>query len=335
MSEQLPKAEAQAQALETQAPETAAAPVVTSAQPGALLRQARESQGIALETLAGALKVPVDKLRALEDQDWQRLPDVVFLRALAQSVCRTLQIDAQPILADLPQHKVAALAPQLGLNQPVRDRAVPPIFGQPSAAAGSSRWLLALVLLLIVGGVVYMGLQWQSSRQAEPMASGAESADAAQALPVFAPGSVPAQPPLDEAEEAEGAERAEGAATTVSTPPQAVEPPAAAPGAPGQAAPAAAPVANTAATAPTPAGGATPTLRLVAQGGSTWVQVRDAQQRLVVERVLQSGETFSTSQPKPLFVVVGKADVTQVEIDGAAFDVQAKARENVARFEVK
>lgn len=327
MSEQLPKAEAQAQALETQAPETAAAPVVTSAQPGALLRQARESQGIALETLAGALKVPVDKLRALEDQDWQRLPDVVFLRALAQSVCRTLQIDAQPILADLPQHKAAALVPQLGLNQPVRDRAVPPIFGQPSAAAGSSRWLLALVLLLIVGGVVYMGLQWQSSRQAEPMASSAESAHAAQALPAFAPGSVPAQPPLDEAEEAEGEE---GAATAASTPSQAVEPPAAAPGAPGQAAPAAGPAADTAAPA-----GATPTLRLVAQGGSTWVQVRDAQQRLVVERVLQSGETFSTSQPKPLFVVVGKADVTQVEIDGAAFDVQAKARENVARFEVK
>ena len=54
-----------------------------------------------------------------------------------------------------------------------------------------------------------------------------------------------------------------------------------------------------------------------------------------MEKILQEGEVFTTSAPKPLTVAIGKADQTTVEINGAPFDPQAKARDNVARFEVK
>jgi len=37
----------------------------------------------------------------------------------------------------------------------------------------------------------------------------------------------------------------------------------------------------------------------------------------------------------PLAAVVGKADLTQVTVRGKAFDLNAVARDNVARFEVK
>lgn len=77
-----------------------------------------------------------------------------------------------------------------------------------------------------------------------------------------------------------------------------------------------------------------PVLRITAKG-ATWVQVLDAQQRLLIEKILQDGEVFSTSAPKPLTVAVGKADLATVEVNGAPFDVQAVARSNVARFEVK
>ena len=63
--------------------------------------------------------------------------------------------------------------------------------------------------------------------------------------------------------------------------------------------------------------------------------IQDAQQRLLIEKILQDGEVFSTSAPKPLTVAVGKADLATVEVNGAPFDVQAVARSNVARFEVK
>jgi cytoskeleton protein RodZ len=77
-----------------------------------------------------------------------------------------------------------------------------------------------------------------------------------------------------------------------------------------------------------------PTLRLRATA-ETWVQVRDVQQRVVLEKILQAGGVLETSAARPLSVVVGKASATQAEIDGVAFDLAAVARNNVARFEVK
>ena len=43
----------------------------------------------------------------------------------------------------------------------------------------------------------------------------------------------------------------------------------------------------------------------------------------------------SANAVQPLTVAVGKADLATVEVNGAPFDVQAVARSNVARFEVK
>ena len=76
------------------------AQVVTA---GTLLRQAREAVGMDVSVLASALKVPVGKLQALEADDFTALPDAVFARALASSVCRALKIDAAPVLQGLPQ----------------------------------------------------------------------------------------------------------------------------------------------------------------------------------------------------------------------------------------
>jgi len=58
---------------------------------GTLLRQAREAAGLHVSSLAASLKVPVRKLEALEEDRYEELPDAVFVRALASSVCRTLK----------------------------------------------------------------------------------------------------------------------------------------------------------------------------------------------------------------------------------------------------
>ena len=69
---------------------------------GALLRSARQASGLHIAALAVTLKVPVKKLEALESDRLDLLADAVFVRALAASVCRTLKVDATPILALLP-----------------------------------------------------------------------------------------------------------------------------------------------------------------------------------------------------------------------------------------
>lgn len=55
---------------------------------GGLLKEARQAAGMHIAALAVALKVPVSKLEALEADNYTVLPDTVFVRALASSVCQ-------------------------------------------------------------------------------------------------------------------------------------------------------------------------------------------------------------------------------------------------------
>lgn len=315
-------------ATETTLPQEVAPAAAVSA--GALLRQARQAQGVALEDLAATLKVPVEKLQALEDEDWQRLPDVVFLRALAQTICRTLHLEAAPVLALLPQQKVTALAPQGGLNAPMRERGVPSILATNTK---HSPWPWVVLLLIVLGGGGYLGVQWMAPEWVRGVSTTVSApSDPAGDSPLFSP-AVPEEGDgggmgnMGDAAQAGEVPTVQAAALMQ---PALPEEEGAQPGfaAPAPAAePAAAPVAQAAASV-------SPVLRITAKG-ATWVQVLDAQQRLLIEKILQDGEVFSTSAPKPLTVAVGKADLATVEVNGAPFDVQAVARSNVARFEVK
>ena len=67
-----------------------------------LLSQAREAAGLSLDALSMALKVPIKRLEQLEAGDYAALPDITFARALAMSLCRYLQIDAQQVLERMP-----------------------------------------------------------------------------------------------------------------------------------------------------------------------------------------------------------------------------------------
>ena len=86
---------------------------------GTLLRQAREASGLHIGALSVALKVPVKKLEALEADQHELLPDAVFTRALAASVCRTLKIDPGLVLSRLP----GQVMPRLQLESSTTDRA--------------------------------------------------------------------------------------------------------------------------------------------------------------------------------------------------------------------
>lgn len=315
-------------ATETTLPQEVAPAAAVSA--GALLRQARQAQGVALEDLAATLKVPVEKLQALEDEDWQRLPDVVFLRALAQTICRTLHLEAAPVLALLPQQKVTALAPQGGLNAPMRERGVPSILATNTK---HSPWPWVVLLLIVLGGGGYLGVQWMAPEWVRGVSTTVSApSDPAGDSPLFSPAVPEEGDGGNMGNMGDGAQAGEVPAVQAAAlmQPALPEEEGAQPGfaAPAPAAePAAAPAAQAAASV-------SPVLRITAKG-ATWVQVLDAQQRLLIEKILQDGEVFSTSAPKPLTVAVGKADLATVEVNGAPFDVQAVARSNVARFEVK
>ena len=86
-----------------------------------------------------------------------------------------------------------------------------------------------------------------------------------------------------------------------------------------------------------PAAPALPTSGVVVftASGNSWIEVTDSKGLVVLRRMLNAGETAGASGVLPLTAVVGRADATQVQVRGKAFDLSAFAKDNVARFEVR
>ena len=298
---------------------------------GALLRDAREAAGLHIAALAVALKVPVAKLEALEADNFSALPDMVFVRVLASSVCRTLKIDPQAVLALLPQGEGPRLsAGDVGLNAPVKGFA-----GRSSAApfkgAGSRSFVWAVGLLLIGAALMMFlprGLDADLSallKQPEtttkiPMPTGnvAQEISVAVGAEQRVPSAAPAPAPAPAA--GVGVELPAG---------ESIKPAGIA------SHPIVLPSVEASAPSSAPAADAPSGVLAFKARSESWIQVRDAAGALVLQRNLAPNELVSVSGVLPLAVVIGRADATEVFVRGKPYDIGPVSRENVARFEVK
>lgn len=70
---------------------------------GKTLREARERLGLSVADVAGQTKLAMRQIEALEAEDFQHLPEMPFVRGFVRSYAKILQLDAQPLLASLPQ----------------------------------------------------------------------------------------------------------------------------------------------------------------------------------------------------------------------------------------
>lgn len=314
---------------------------------GALLRQAREAAGMHVAALAVALKVPVSKLEALESDRYDDLPDAVFVRALASSVCRTLRMDAAPVLERLPQTQAPKLNPDdAGINTPFRAQNE-----RRSRLVSEYRFsptLLAVPILCLGALAIYLWPRFSPSLP-EPAAPVPQPGAVVQAVPEPEPTPPPVAAPAPElaaAGPAAGASSAPAPAPIPAPAPAPVSTPVPVPVAPAVAPPTAAPVAVPAAAPAVPPApamspasvAAVPSVNSVlsfSATGSSWIKVTDANGQVTFQKTLNAGETASAGGVPPLSVVVGKVDATQVQVRGKAFDLQSLARDNVARFEVK
>jgi cytoskeleton protein RodZ len=271
---------------ERSAPDTAAR--LTA---GAMLRAAREAAGLHIGALAVTLRVPVKKLEALEADRFELLPDIVFVRALAASVCRNLNIDPLQVLARLPQTDSPHLrTDESGINVTFRANA---------GGSGSLFWdqiskpSVLIGFALLIGALIWAFIVYST----HPPVATADKAELA-----AAPVSAPMAPPL--------------AAS-------------ASPAAP------LAPASESAAPVTVAGSGATNGTLVFKSHGASWVEVVDGTGVVQLRKMLAEGETVGVSGVMPLAVVIGRSDLTEVQVHGKAFDLTPIARDNVARFEVK
>ncbi len=285
---------------------------------GALLKAAREKQGLHIAALAAAIKVSPRKLEALEADRWSDLPDATFTRALAQTVCRTLKIDPRPVLERLPAAGPQRLVPpDAGLNEPFREaaaRSARTHDDSPLAklAMRPMLWGAGVLLLASVGLYLAPLDAWLARAPAAAPA----------ALPASTPASAPGAVAAAASAPASGAMALvpPGADTTASAP-------AAAP-----------PMVETVFSAPAPGTDATAVpaagmLQLRVREAS-WIEVRDARGASLLSRTVSPGEQVGLDGALPLVLVIGNAAATDLVFRGQPVDLAARTRDNVARLQL-
>jgi cytoskeleton protein RodZ len=281
-------------------PAPEAAPANGSA--GALLRGARERQGLTLEALAEAIKVAPRKLQALEAERLDELPDIAFTRALAKTVCRALNIDPEPVLASLPSLPAAGSVRlehiNGGLRTPFRERSAHHGARAPALFSRPLLWTLAVLLLAVIA--VY-AVRTEMFRDTADALRGA--VNAVDTVPV--------------------ADVASAVAQAVQPVP-AREPPPELPAPPG--------MVVEALTLPMPEAPGVLVLRASAQA---WVDVQDASGRTLVSRSLHAGETLNLNGALPMRATIGNVAATSVTFRGAPVDLEKVNKGNVARLELK
>ena len=290
---------------------------------GALLRQARQAQGLHIAALAAAIKVTPRKLELLESDQFDQLPDATFTRALAQTVCRALKIDATPVLALLPPAGGQRLE-QVGggLNAPFRDRPGRTAPNEWAILGNPTLWIAAL--LMIGALVVYlMPAHWLPSAARNAIGSGGGAASApatAASAGTTISETIVASPT--------------GSGTASAPAPSDAFPPSMAASSPGvdSAAPVAAvaPPNDTAAEPATVAG-----VLQLRPDAQSWIEVTDGHGAALISRLVEPGEAVGLDGTPPFKLKIGNASATHVVFRGKPVELAPYVRDNVARFELK
>lgn len=301
---------------------------------GMMIRSAREAAGLHVAALAVSMKIPVKKLEALEADRLDLLHDAVFVRALAASVCRTLKIDPAPVLSKLPTNT----APRLNVDE----RGINAPFHAPGNTTGMSipvslsKPTVMVVIALLLGGIAVVYFpdikmsDWgvdSASQQAKTVEAQSQEPAQQPVQPEIVeapaiPTSVPPSSPVSPVSSAELAGIAQNPIAASSVPVVTASRPTAAASADPK-------------RAPVDAAAATSGLLVFKARGPVWVKVVDAKGVVQLSKTLVAGEVVGASGATPLSVVIGRVDVTDVEVRGKAFSLTGVSKDNVARFEVK
>ncbi|MEP6996164.1 MAG: RodZ domain-containing protein [Betaproteobacteria bacterium] len=277
-----------------------------AAGPGAQLRFAREAAGLSLGQVAQQLKLAPRQVKALEDENFGVLPGRTFTRGFMRNYARLLNLDADLLVANLPD---AAHAPSL--ESPTLHSTGMTMAELPTAHARASsfgRWLIPLVLIACI--VAAAGYEWYRGRPA------------ARAVPPRSTESTPAPntstTPLPNP-----------AAPDVA-PPAAVAPPSPS----GELAPpgTAQPVRSPQAAAPEAANPAVDAMLVIHYDGPSWTEIRDQRGQTLISRLVDADSVEPFDGTPPFSIVLGNARAVSLVYRGQPVDLAPYTRLNVARL---
>jgi cytoskeleton protein RodZ len=144
---------------------------------GDKLRREREMRGVTLEEIAESTKIGTRSLRALEQEDFEKLPGGIFNKGFVRAYSRFLGLDEEQTVADFDlawsEHE-SARGP---VQELVADEKLEP-------ERSTSKLLLAVLMVAIAVAAAWYALQGfrraRTARNQEPAPSGSQQVSAAQ-----------------------------------------------------------------------------------------------------------------------------------------------------------
>ncbi len=301
------------------------------------ISRARTARGMSLDELSNKLKVSVRKLEHIERGEFDQIAGGdAHVRGLVRATCKAVGIDAEPVLHYMPEsiegnplsridtRMVAPFAAsgrmgKLSTGTPMRRSTY--AAGSSSLPRVSNAWIVGAMLAALAALLLYawpvlqpqLDRLWQLAAKSvsgiSAVTTSTEAKPSAVSVTSATPSDVPAVTSASSASATDAA--------NVSIAP--AEP--------------MAPAVNASAAVLT----AGPDLeKLTIEASSpTWIEIRNAKGLLLVSRNLFAGERLDQGLENRRSVVVGNASGAKVWVRGKMLDVQAQARDNVARFDVQ
>jgi len=264
------------------------------AETGAMLRHAREQQGLTLEQAGSRLKVPTRVVEALEAGRWQQLGAPVFVRGHLRSYAKLLGVNVDDYLEQATLQAVRPVELISHTHTPRYQRVLESASRRAVYVVITLCFFAVPVWLLVSNGGGQQVLK-TASLDVMPKTSVADDAKtAAMPAPTAPPVSVPVE--------------ADNAPITASMAPRI-----------GRDAP--------------PSNAAAPTLKLDFTGDS-WVEIEGPQGQSIERGLLKAGQERSFQAGQVARIKLGNATAVQVQQGGSTVDLKPYQRANVARFAV-
>jgi cytoskeleton protein RodZ len=275
-----------------------AAPLAT----GQLLAAERERQGLSRVEMAQRLHMSPLQVEALETGQFSRLPKGPFLRGFVRNYAKALGLDGEALVAKLAQDRPAESAPRIVVpSQNIRFDPLGERLSNPYVKAAG----IAAVAIALGFAAMYW---WLFIRPTPPAAHKPAPATTSSSTPAPVPAPAPTA-------------SAPAVPMPQPAPPAMPPPPKSEPAVPpkAQASPAATPV----------KGDAVLQFRF---RGDSWVEVRDARDRIVFQQLNAAGTETSVTARAPLKVIVGNASEVSMRYNDRDFPLEPHTKVAVARF---
>ena len=139
---------------------------------GADLRNARERAGFSLSDLAARTRIPLNSLRAIEENDFAKVPPGIFVRSFIRAYAREVGVDPVTAVAEYRAMTEPVDEPaQEPESKPAIDDRLDLASYLPNFAESRPGWGYALIVAALVVGVISMNRDTTQDRPADETAT--------------------------------------------------------------------------------------------------------------------------------------------------------------------